>query len=249
MLPRPDSANRQESPAVTTRRAPLVHVISRDAGAATQLCAMSPSGRLFLQQSDDMQADALLVYAAGLRPEDRMWARGIIGNSKSVPVIIVGDNVSDEIACELIAAGAADVMDWATLTSTSLSRAVHLALARGAQFANQIAPSPAKADTSMTLLQECASAIIMVDPDGIVKFANRDAEEMLGVPEGSLTGRPFALAMCGEGKKEVTLDGPNGRAVKAEMRVVDTKHGGVPMRVVTLQDVTLRRLLEKHFAA
>lgn len=249
MLPRPEGANNQESHSAMARQAPLVHVVARDGSAATMLCALAPSGRLNLQKDCNVAPDAVLLHAGGLRAEDRMWARGQIGASKAAPVIVVGDNVSDEIACELIAVGAADVLDWATLTSTGLSRAVHLALARGAQFSNQINKAPVKADTPMTLLQECASAIIMVDPDGIVKFANRDAEEMLGVAPGSLTGQPFALALSGEGKKEITLDGPNGRSVKAEMRIVDTKHGGVPMRVVTLQDVALRRLLEQHFAA
>ncbi len=253
MLPRPDRAAKTDRHAPSARHVPLVHVIAREDGIATQLCAMAPSGRLCLERSNgsaDADADAALICGGGLRAEDRMWLRGVIANTKSAyPVIIVGDNVTDEIACELIEAGASDVLDWATLTSTSLSRAVHLVLARGAQFSTQINAAAPIPEAPITLLQECASAIIMVDPDGIVKFANRDAEDILGVPAGSLTGAPFALAMNGAGKKDIVLDGPNGREVKAEVRVVDTEHGGVPMRVVTLQDVTLRRLLEQHFAA
>jgi PAS domain-containing protein len=165
----------------------------------------------------------------------------------------------------LVTEGVDDVLDWTTLTSAGLARAVRLTLARREVRPKAEAPAPAKnaaangarnetvngtaSGATLTLLQECASAIMMVDPDGIVRFANPEAEQLLGVPEGSLAGAPFALEVNKGTREEIVLDGPEGRQVHAEVRIVETEHGDVPMRVVTLQDMSLRRALERHFAA
>ncbi len=214
------------------------------------------------------QMDLLLIDAGALGAEDRLWARGVIGEAAGAPVIVVADAADFNAAAALIAEGADDVLDWATLTSAGLARAVHLTLARrqtgsavpAPQDAGPQAPvsqtpisqtnEPAKNGTgALTLLQECASAIMLVDPEGIVRFANPEAEHLLGVPEGSLAGAPFALEVNNASREEVMLDGPDGRQVHAEVRIVETEHGDVPMRVVTLQDMSLRRALARHFAA
>lgn len=256
MLPRPTSPASTEAGTPPPARLPVLGVVARETSAAAQLAAIAPKGTLSAEQIDlrkldQSNADVILADGGTLTAEDRMWLRGVLGKAETRPVIVVADTVSDGAAVDLITSGAADVLDWAVLTSASLSRAVHMAMARGPQSASpQPAPqAKARKEKSILLLQECASALIMVDPEGVVKFANRDAEEMLGVPAGSLTGAPFALSMSGEGKKEILLDGAGGREVKAEMRIVDTEHGGVPMRVITLQDVTLRKVLERYFAA
>lgn len=199
--------------------------------------------------------DMLLLDAGALAAEDRLWVKGVLAEAGMTPVIVVTDAADFDSAVALVTEGVDDVIDWTTLTSNTLARAVRLTLARRA-VQPRPAVTPAASErpkiygaTTLTLLQECASAIMMVDTDGIVRFANPEAEQLLGVPEGSLTGAPFALEVNKGTREEIVLDGPDGRQVQAEVRIVETDNGDVPMRVVTLQDMSLRRALERHFAA
>ncbi len=250
-------------------------VLGRERNRVARLTAVARSRNLDaheaalpLSAAEIAQNHLLLIDASTLSAEDRLWVKGLLNAADGAPVIVVTESVGHEAAVEMISAGVDDVLDWTTLTSASLARAVHLTLARrNASRTAKPAPAAAAAATAahgpvrspvqspsqnsgtVTLLQECASALLMVDPDGIVRFANPEAESLLGVPEGSLAGAPFALELNNEAREEVLLDGPDGRQVHAEVRIVETEHGGVPMRVVTLQDMTLRRALERHFAA
>jgi PAS domain-containing protein len=238
---------------------PRLAVLGRERNRVARLVAVAQSrdlaaveARLPFTGAEREAMDVLVLDAGALSAEDRLWVKGVLAESGITPVIVVTDAADLSGAESLVSEGVDDVLDWTTLTSASLARAVRLTLARQTIHAKPV-PAPngkaAAVPSALTLLQECASALMMVDPDGIVRFANPEAEELLGVPEGSLTGAPFALAVDKGAREEVVLDGPDGRQVHAEVRVVETEHGDVPMRVVTLQDMSLRRALERHFAA
>lgn len=253
----------EESQSADDFAAPAIAVLGRERNRVARLGAVARArslrafeAALPLTETEVGRCDLLLVDGGGLSAEDRLWIRGLSASAEDKPMIVVTEAAGLETAADLIAEGADDVLDWTTLTSSSLARAVTLTLARRkirlpARFAAPaVAPAPAPAKpSSLTLLQECASAILLVNPDGIVQFANPEAEALLGVPEGSLTGTPFALDVNQETREEIVLDGPDGKLVHAELRIVETNHGDVPMRVVTLQDMSLRHALTRHFAA
>ena len=249
---------------------PAIAVLGRERNRVARLCAAARSKALNafeaplpLTDFETGKSDVLLVDGNALTAEDRLWIRGLLVSAGAMPLVVVTEAPSLATTAELIADGVDDVLDWATLTSGGLARAVTMALARrvarrkmrGSVFAESTpAPAPVKPTTpsapqTLTLLQECASAMILVNPDGVVEFANPEAESLLGVPEGSLKGAPFALEVSPDRKEDITLDGPDGKLVQAELRAVDTAHGDIPMRVVTLHDVSLRKALTQHFAA
>ena len=262
MLSHPASADTPDTEGNAVKT-PRLAVLGRERNRVARLVAVACSrdisaheAALPFTQDERRSMDLLLLDAGTLHAEDRLWVRGVLSEAGELPVMVVADATNCEQAASLVSEGIDDVLDWATLTSASLARAVHLTLARrkaSGTIAAPAAPAPKKTPkndaTTLTLLQECASAIMMVDPDGIVRFANPEAEQLLGVPEGSLTGAPFALEVNKDSREEIVLDGPEGRLVHAEIRMVETEHGDVPMRVVTLQDVSLRKALERHFAA
>ena len=261
MQTHPTTSNHSGTEHMAAVQAPRVAVFGRERNRTSRLCALARTrgldareGALPPSDADLDLADLLLIDGGELSAEDRLWIRGVLSAQQDKAVIVVSETGGVQSAVELISDGVDDVLDGSVLTSGMLARAVHMALARrrSAPQRKDVQKAPAQKSSSpavLTLLQECASAILMVNPDGIVSFANPEAENLLGVPEGSLTGSPFALELNKDAREEVVLDGPNGRQVHAEVRIVETDHGDVPMRVVTLQDVSLRRALEKHFAA
>lgn len=264
MLSHPASVNDPDTEGrAAAKSAPRLGVLGRERNRVARLVAVAASRNLEAFEAalpfsarDLAAMDVLLLDAGALGAEDRLWLRGVAADAQGAVVIAVADAADFELAASLIVEGMDDVLDWTTLTSASLARAVYLALARrnaaplpaSSPSATPAPQSGAKNDGALTLLQECASAIMMVDPDGIVRFANPEAEQLLGVPVGSLAGAPFALEVNGS-REEILLDGPEGRQVQAEIRIVETDQGDVPMRVVTLQDMSLRKALERHFAA
>lgn len=238
---------------------PRLAILGRNQMRTSQLCAVARARDLDAYETtlplstfEMDRCDLILVDAGKLGAEDRLWLRGILNTKTDKPIIAICDGIRVCDAVDLVDAGIEDVLDWATLTSAQLARVVHLGLARRSARPNvpksKSEPAAYKTET-VTLLQECASAIVMVDPDGMVQFANPDAEQLLGVPVGSLAGAPFALELTGEGKQEILLDGASGRQVHTDVRVVEADHGGVPIRVVSLQDMSLRHVLEKYFSA
>jgi len=259
----PTGSNRPDTERAFTAK-PRIAVLGRERNRIARLVAIAQARELAAREAalpftekDRSGLDLLVLDAGGLAAEDRLWVRGVLAEAGMTPVIVVTDAADFDGAVSLIAEGVDDVLDWTTLTSAALARAARITLARKeilpqsakVRLTDAPAPMPLPAQGALTLLQECASAIMLVDPEGIVQFANPEAEALLGVPEGALTGAPFALEVNNGDREEVTLDGPEGRQIQAEVRIVETEHGNVPMRVVTLQDMSLRRALTRHFAA
>jgi signal transduction histidine kinase/ActR/RegA family two-component response regulator len=91
------------------------------------------------------------------------------------------------------------------------------------------------------IIEHVADAIVVVDRDGQVEFANPAAEQLLGRPSSQLIGSQFGFPVAGVETTE--LDVVGGRA--AEMRVVELSWGGKPAWLASLRDVTDRREAEQ----
>lgn len=97
----------------------------------------------------------------------------------------------------------------------------------------------------LTLGQESAEAMVILDRQGRVQFLNEEAAQLLGHPAAKLMGAPFpfALSACPQ-NSEVSIERPDGTQRDAEIRMVETEWGTKPARIVSLNDITLRRKLE-----
>ena len=91
------------------------------------------------------------------------------------------------------------------------------------------------------IIDAMADAVLVVDGDGVVQFANPAAGTLFGRPRREMTGTPFGFPLVGGGTTEVDLQ--QGRV--AEMRVVDLSWEGRPAWLASLRDVTERKLAEE----
>jgi signal transduction histidine kinase len=94
------------------------------------------------------------------------------------------------------------------------------------------------------VIERNADAIIVVDHEGIVRFANPETERLFGTPRQDLLGSAFGFpVVVGE---TTELDLPhNGVARVVEMRVVESQWQGEPACIATLRDVTQRKRAEQ----
>ncbi|ABS62220.1 PAS/PAC sensor signal transduction histidine kinase [Parvibaculum lavamentivorans DS-1] len=192
--------------------------------------------------------DALIIDIGDGGPVALGFLRRVIALGPNAPVIAIG---ADDAAlqAEVIGAGAEDCLS----TDTDEPRAVGLAIRRAVarrimreDGASEPVPTP-QAGPHVTLVQETPEAIVILDSQGTVRFANGAAQELLG--RGSeLVGQPFGLP-SEPGEHDITIRRPDGDNRFAEMRIVDTRWGGVPARVAALNDVTVRRKLEETMQA
>jgi len=87
--------------------------------------------------------------------------------------------------------------------------------------------------------------IIVVDPDGLVRFINPAGNALLGRSEREVLGQPFGFPIVSGETTEVDIVRPDGRLGVAEMRVVAAEWEGERVRFASLRDITDRRFAEQ----
>lgn len=90
------------------------------------------------------------------------------------------------------------------------------------------------------IIEGTGDAILVVDPEGMVRFANSASEALFGRRRQAILGSPFGFpVVAGE---TIELDLPGGRV--AEMRVVDLLWEGRTAYLASLRDITDRKEAE-----
>jgi two-component system, cell cycle sensor histidine kinase and response regulator CckA len=91
-----------------------------------------------------------------------------------------------------------------------------------------------------------ADGLVIVGHKGVVRFANRAAEELFGVARGELEGRDFGHEISAGERREIPVRPDQDKSHIAEMRVVRTAWEGEPALLASLRDVSEQRRLEAN---
>ncbi|MEX0838633.1 MAG: histidine kinase dimerization/phospho-acceptor domain-containing protein [Parvibaculum sp.] len=251
--------HRQTGPLGASGNRPLPPLAAHVVSASTSLCnslrglaASGTAGPLsfsFSHPEDGIDPlltpgiDALIVDIGAGEAEALDFLRRAVTLGPNAPVLAIGAEDAT-LQIEAIEAGAEDCL----AADTDAPRALGLALRRAIKRRLLRDERPASAGTGtetqplVTLVQETPEAIVILDSAGLVRFANNAARELLGRDGDDLIGQPFGLP-SEAGEHDVTITRPDGDNRFVEMRVVDTRWGGVPARVAALNDVTVRQKL------
>jgi two-component system, cell cycle sensor histidine kinase PleC len=199
---------------------------------------------------DQLLAPGLTAVIAEIDPAEGGLARlkRLCAIGPNAPVVVLMRGMDDDTMLAAIEAGAEEVVNITsagTFNGADLANAVARALARHSQDGRparagagdaKLAPAP------LMLVQEAPEAMVVLDRHGAVAFINPAAEELLGRSAETLMGKRFDLDI-GKGG-EVTIVQPGGETRVAEVDVVETERGGVPARIASFTDITVRRKLE-----
>jgi len=88
------------------------------------------------------------------------------------------------------------------------------------------------------LLETNADAVLVVDHEGRICYANPAAAAMLPSATGCLEGTPFLFTTVAGERREVTITKPQGSTVIADMRVVETNWDNRTVNLAVLRDIT-----------
>ncbi len=83
-----------------------------------------------------------------------------------------------------------------------------------------------------------AEAALVLAPSGVVRFASRAAQQLLGRKAEGLVGLFLGVPLCSGETTELEWITGKGAAQRLEMRVVDTQWRAEPAMLVSLRDVT-----------
>lgn len=160
-------------------------------------------------------------------------------NASFVPIVAFAESFEAARALDVIRAGAEDVLSLDQVLSPQLARALEFATERNAlrnakiARAEQLQFSEAR---FRLLTNENPDAILVLSPEGIIRFANPAAAALMGKERQELTGMLFDRTELIDGKvfSIARATGP----VSVKMRMVETIWHGENVFIVTLLDVT-----------
>ena len=99
-----------------------------------------------------------------------------------------------------------------------------------------------------SIVERMADGVVIIGPDGVIRFVNPAAESLFGRAAAELEGTSFGFpAVAGE-TAEIQVVRPGGISVAAELRVVEMSWESQPACLVSLRDVTDRKRAEERSA-
>jgi signal transduction histidine kinase len=96
------------------------------------------------------------------------------------------------------------------------------------------------------ILQAIADAVLVVDADGVVRYANAAAERIFDRPSVEIVGQSFGLPIVSGDTTEVEIVPADGNVTTGELRTVELSWHDQPAYAVSLRDITDRRRAAEH---
>ncbi len=94
------------------------------------------------------------------------------------------------------------------------------------------------------IIEKNADGILVVRPDGTIRYVNPAATRLLNRPAADLIGEYFGIPIIAGNTTEVDLPLSESEVRVAEMRVVETEWEGEPALLASLRDISDRKRLE-----
>jgi len=95
------------------------------------------------------------------------------------------------------------------------------------------------------LINRSADAIVVIDKNGTILFANPAAQNLFGQDTEKLLGKPLGSPVILDGPTEIEIIRNRGGKAVAEMRVVETNWQGKDAYLASLRDITKRKATEE----
>lgn len=176
-----------------------------------------------------------IVLDADLTEDPAAALRRLIGDATGIAALILADSTAWS--------GAPTSGTWLPAGAPPDQQAELLCLAIDrARFQQRAERSDAR---FRDVIERNADALVVIDEDGAIQFANRMAVELFGHSREELIGRPFGFpAIAGETTElDMHVDG-HTRVV--EMRVVESEWEGRSACIASLRDITHRKQAEEN---
>ena len=197
-----------------------------------------------LQLLAEQHVDALLLDL-GL-PDSQGLDTVIAAHTRypELPIIVLSGLHDETTALDALKCGAQDYLLKGTIHRAMLSRVLRYAIERQRLRTELIAGET----RARRLIEENADGIVVVDRQWIVRFANPAAHALFGKAGEQLLGKLFVLPRSNGSSFEQTILREGGDSVTVDMRAVKSTWEGEPAEIISLRDITARKLAETRVA-
>lgn len=100
-----------------------------------------------------------------------------------------------------------------------------------------------------SIIDKSADAILILDHQGVIRFANPESGNLFGRSPAELIGQPFGYPVSGARTTEIEIIRKGRSPIVAEMKVVATEWDHHPALLATLRDISRRKRLEEDLHA
>ena len=147
-------------------------------------------------------------------------------NAHSIPVVVITALSDEGLALEAMRRGAEGFLVKGQMGVNALLQAIFFAVERHRiliRLEDKVRELERSKARFQNIIQKISYAIIIVDKNGIVQFANNSAQNLLGTSPEDLIGENFEFSLEAGKIREVEVKGKGGSGKMAEMRVIETE--------------------------
>ncbi len=160
--------------------------------------------------------------------------------SPEVPLVVMTNLGDDTVALKAVKEGAQDYLVKGEIDGNMIWRAINYAIARAdAHTALRASESALNA-----MLEENPDGIMIIDKDGVVRYANPAVKSIFGCSKEEFIGQPFGYAISTEQPVDIVAIWPSEEERYAELRAAEMDWGDASIYLVSIHDHTERRRAE-----
>ncbi len=168
-------------------------------------------------------------------------------NGKLLPVVILAPPERENDAYRAFIDGAQDYILLDKLSSSNVIKTIRSSILRNdALFESERRTEDAVAAQHVlrTVIESNADAVLLVDMDNRVLFANPAAEDMFRRPMEELAGSVIGYPILTGDSVEIDVLRKDGEPMIAEMRASEVEWEGRPAYISSIRDITGRKRME-----
>ncbi len=171
--------------------------------------------------------------------------------AESYPVIILTSVEAEPLAVQAVRAGAQDYLVTGRLDEWQLNRSMRCALERQ-QLLLELNQKMQALETGErrlhTLIEQNSDGIVVVSPDGIIRFANQAARIIFDLDTGPLTEPTFDYPLVIGETTELEIAHPDSASIY-EMQVGQTRWASETCFLAVLRNITPRKHTQEELIA
>jgi len=165
------------------------------------------------------------------------------------PIIIITGNRDETTIGELLQNGAQDYLIKGTINSDSLMRSINYAIERQillVSLNHKAREIQSLRESLEHIIINNADAIMVIDQEGIIRFANPVAAEIFNCKQEEMVGNDFGFPVTTNKALELDIVRKDGLATVAELRAVEIIWKNKPAYLASIRDITERKQFENE---
>jgi diguanylate cyclase (GGDEF)-like protein len=163
------------------------------------------------------------------------------------PIIVITGNKDEELIGNLLQNGAQDYLIKGEIDPNSLMHSVRYAIERQRLLVSlkHITQEIQTLRESLEhIVESNADAIMVIDREGIIRFANPAAAEIFERTQDAMIGSDFGFPVAAGKALELDIMRKNGISTTAELRAVEISWKNKPAYLASVRDITEKKQLQ-----